>query len=143
MRGLRQPVHRQSRRGTALAGIPAAPAQEAPRGAGRPQAEPHVGTRLWRDAARHGARAIGQPVGAIEVGRRADWLVLDRGAPLHGGAAPRSRVDHLVFAGGAAAIRDVMVAGRWVVKERRHAAEADSRAALRDARCSRLGPTAP
>jgi cytosine/adenosine deaminase-related metal-dependent hydrolase len=32
-------------------------------------------------------------------------------------------LDHLVFAGGDAAIRHVMVAGRWVIKDRRHSAE--------------------
>jgi formimidoylglutamate deiminase len=85
--------------------------------------DPHVGTRLWRDAARHGAQAIGQPAGTIEVGRRADWLVLDGAHPSMAGSAPDNALDHLVFAGGSAAIRDVMVAGRWVVKDRRHAAE--------------------
>jgi formimidoylglutamate deiminase len=85
--------------------------------------DPHVGTRLWRDAARHGAQAIGQPAGTIEVGRRADWLVLDGAHPSMAGSVPDNALDHLVFAGGSAAIRDVMVAGRWVVKDRRHAAE--------------------
>jgi formimidoylglutamate deiminase len=86
-------------------------------------AEPHVGTRLWRDAAQHGAKAIGQPAGTIEVGRRADWLVLDAAHPSMVGAAADTALDHLLFAGGEAAIRDVMVAGRWVIKERRHAAD--------------------
>ena len=90
-------------------------------------AEPHVGTRLWRDAAQHGSRAIGQPAGVIEVGRRADWLVLDAAHPSMVGAAPDSAVDHLLFAGGEAAIRDVMVAGRWVIKDRRHAVDDDLR----------------
>ncbi len=85
--------------------------------------EPHVGTRLWRDAAQHGADAIGQPSGAIEVGRRADWVVLDAGHPSMVGAAADAALDHLLFSGGDAAIRDVMVAGRWVVKDRRHEAE--------------------
>jgi formimidoylglutamate deiminase len=85
--------------------------------------EPHVGTRLWRDAAQHGAQAIGQPAGAIEVGRRADWLVLDAAHPSMVGAAADTALDHLVFAGGDAAIRDVMAAGRWVIKGRRHAVE--------------------
>jgi formimidoylglutamate deiminase len=85
--------------------------------------DPHVGNRLWRDAARHGAQAIGQPAGTIEVGRRADWLVLDGAHPSMAGSVPDNALDHLVFAGGSAAIRDVMVAGRWVVKDRRHAAE--------------------
>jgi formimidoylglutamate deiminase len=87
------------------------------------QAEPHVGTRLWRDAAQHGAQAIGQPVGAIAVGRRADWLVLDAAHPSLVGASADTTLDHLLFAGGDAAIRDCMVAGRWVIKDRRHAAE--------------------
>ena len=39
------------------------------------------------------------------------------------GAREATALDHLIFAGGSAAIRDVMVAGRWVVKDRRHAAE--------------------
>jgi formimidoylglutamate deiminase len=95
-------------------------------------AESHVGTRLWRDAAQHGAQAIGQPVGSIEVGRRADWLVLDAAHPAMVGAAPATALDHLLFAGGDAAIRDCMVAGRWVIKGRRHAAEADVREKFAD-----------
>jgi formimidoylglutamate deiminase len=86
--------------------------------------EIHVGTRLWREAAREGARAIGQPAGTIEVGTRADWVVLDAAHPSMAGAAEGSALDHLIFAGGAQAIRDVMVAGRWVVRDGRHAAEA-------------------
>ena len=90
-------------------------------------AEPHVGTRLWRDAAQHGAQAIGQPAGVIAVGRRADWLVLEAAHPSMVGAATESALDHLLFAGGDAAIRDVMVAGRWVIKERHHPAEDELR----------------
>jgi formimidoylglutamate deiminase len=82
--------------------------------------EAHVGTRLWRHAALHGAQAIGQAAGSIAVGQRADWLVLDLGHPAMAGATPLTALDHLVFAGGDAAIRDCMVAGRWVIKDRRH-----------------------
>jgi formimidoylglutamate deiminase len=87
------------------------------------RAEPHVGTRLWRDAALHGAQATGQPVGSIAPGRRADWLVLDRTHAALAGATEATALDHVLFAGGSAAIRDVMVAGRWVVKDGQHAAE--------------------
>ncbi|HEY4446621.1 MAG TPA: formimidoylglutamate deiminase [Steroidobacteraceae bacterium] len=90
-------------------------------------AEPHVGTRLWRDAAQHGSQAIGQSAGALEVGRRADWLVLDAAHPSLAGAAADTALDHLLFAGGEAAIRDVAVAGRWVIKDRRHAVEDELR----------------
>lgn len=85
--------------------------------------ESHVGTRLWRDGARHGAQATGQPAGAIAVGRRADWLVLDARHPRMAGATADTALDHLLFAGGEAAIGDVMVGGRWVVREGHHAAE--------------------
>ena len=86
--------------------------------------ESHVGTRLWRDAALHGAQAIGQPTGCIAVGRRADWVVLDPHHPSMAGATADTALDHLVFAGGEAAIRDVMVGGRWVIKAAQHAGEA-------------------
>jgi formimidoylglutamate deiminase len=87
------------------------------------KSEAHVGTRLWRDAAQHGAQAIGSGAGAIAVGRRADWLALDAAHPSMAGAPADFALDHLLFAGGSAAIRDVMVAGHWVVKNRHHAHE--------------------
>jgi formimidoylglutamate deiminase len=85
--------------------------------------ESHVGTRLWRDAAVNGAQAIGQQVGTIAIGRRADWLVLDASHPTMAGAAADTALDRLLFAGADKSIRDVMVAGRWVVKDRRHGAD--------------------
>jgi formimidoylglutamate deiminase len=85
--------------------------------------EAHVGTRLWRDAAQHGAQAIGSGAGTIAVGRRADWLALDAAHPSMAGAPADFALDHLLFAGGSAAIRDVMVAGHWVVKNHHHAHE--------------------
>lgn len=89
------------------------------------KAEQHVGTRLWHGAALTGAQAIGQPAGALAAGRRADWLVLDAAHPSLAGAAAGTALDHLLFAGADAAIRDVMVAGRWVIKNRRHRLEDD------------------
>jgi formimidoylglutamate deiminase len=95
-------------------------------------AEPHVGSVLWRGAARAGAQALGQPAGSIEVGRRADWLVLDPAHPSLAGGAVDTILDRLLFAGGEKAIRDVMVAGRWVIKDGAHAADESLR--------RRLGP---
>jgi formimidoylglutamate deiminase len=85
--------------------------------------ESHVGTRLWRDAAKNGARALGQPVGSIAVGCRADWLVLDAMHPSLAGAPADGALDRVLFAGADKAIRDVMVGGRWVVKGGHHAAD--------------------
>ena len=92
------------------------------------KSEPHVGTRLWRDAAQNGARALGQAVGSIAVGCRADWLVLDDRHPSMAGAAADAALDRLLFAGADKAIRDVMVGGQWVVKGGRHSLDERLRA---------------
>lgn len=85
--------------------------------------EPHVGASLWRESVSRGARVLGQPAGAISIGSRADWLVLETGHPSMVGASGDTLLDRLVFSGGQAAIRDVMVAGRWVVKDGHHSLE--------------------
>ena len=80
--------------------------------------ESHVGSVLWGGAALAGAQALGQPVGELAEGRRADWLVLDPSHASLAGGAEETILDRLLFAGGDKAIRDVMVAGRWVVRRR-------------------------
>jgi len=85
--------------------------------------EAHTGARLWREAARCGAQALGQNTGALAVGARADWLVLDVDHPALAGAHEDGLLDRLVFADGRAGIRDVMVAGRWVVRAGHHQSE--------------------
>jgi formimidoylglutamate deiminase len=92
------------------------------------KSESHVGTRLWSEAARSGAQALGHSGGSIAVGARADWLVLDSDHPTLAGSTSESALDHLIFAGAAAAILDVMVAGRWVIRAGRHDLEQESRA---------------
>ncbi len=94
-----------------------------------------IGGILWRASLAGGAQALGQPIGAVAVGRRADFLALDRAHPCLAGHMGDGLLDALVFAGGTAAIRHVMVGGRWVVREGRHPAEEriaeNYRAALR------------
>jgi formimidoylglutamate deiminase len=82
-----------------------------------------IGAKLWRAALAGGAQALAQPIGAIAPGCRADFLALDRHHPALAGRAADALLDALVFAGGSAAIRHVMVGGRWVVREGRHPAE--------------------
>jgi formimidoylglutamate deiminase len=82
---------------------------------------PSVGTTLWLEAASGGAQALGRRMGAIAPGMRADLVVLD---PQHVDLQGRSGdaiANALVFAGGNGMVRDVMVAGRWVVRGKRHA----------------------
>jgi len=66
-----------------------------------------------------GAKAIGLDgqIGSLESGKRADLIVLDTSAPhLNPMYNP---VSHIVYAAGGADVRDVMVDGQWLVKERR------------------------
>jgi formimidoylglutamate deiminase len=91
-----------------------------------------VGTTLWLEAAAGGAQALGREMGALATGKRADLVVLDGEHP---DLAPRTGdaiANALVFSGTSGLVRDVMVAGRWVVRERRHAQ--DEAAAQRYAR---------
>jgi formimidoylglutamate deiminase len=84
---------------------------------------PAVGTTLWLEAAAGGAQALGRRMGAIAAGQRADLVVLDSGHADVQGRRGDAIANALVFSGSRELVRDVMVAGTWVVTERRHAAE--------------------
>jgi formimidoylglutamate deiminase len=91
-----------------------------------------VGTTLWLEAAAGGAQALGRAMGAIAPGKRADLVVLDGE---HADLASRrgdAIANALIFSGVTDLVRDVMVAGHWVVRERHHALE--ERTAARYAR---------
>jgi formiminoglutamate deiminase len=87
-----------------------------------------TGEALYREALAGGAQALGQPVGALAPGRRADIVTLDLAHPTFAGAGPESWLDAYVFNAGSAAIRDVLVGGRQVVAEGRHLARETVRA---------------
>lgn len=88
--------------------------------------QPQVGRTLFDAALAGGAQALGQPVGALEVGKRADWLVLDGNDPYLATAEGDALLNRWLFAGGDRQVRDVMVAGKWVVRDGRHAAEMET-----------------
>ncbi|MDF3935095.1 formimidoylglutamate deiminase [Pseudomonas citronellolis] len=85
--------------------------------------QPNVGQTLYEAALHGGAQALGQPVGELAAGRRADLLVLDGNDPYLATATPDTLLNRWLFAGGDRQVRDVMVNGKWVVRERRHALE--------------------
>lgn len=85
-----------------------------------PDGERHLGLRLWARAAAGGARALRQPIGALEAGRRADFVVLDPSHPRLVGHGPETLLDAFVFAAADGAIAQVFVAGRRVVDGGRH-----------------------
>ena len=82
--------------------------------------QPHCGARLWQDALAGGAQALGRKVGRLAPGHRADLIRLDAAHPILAGRSGETLLDALVFSGNANLVRDVMVGGRWLVREGRH-----------------------
>ncbi|MFO1302698.1 MAG: formimidoylglutamate deiminase [Burkholderiales bacterium] len=79
-----------------------------------------VGASLWQRAARGGAQAIAQPVGAIEAGRRADLVVLDADDPALAEQRAGDALDAAIFGPARNPVRDVIAGGRFVVRDGRH-----------------------
>lgn len=88
--------------------------------------QPMVGRTLFDAALQGGAQALGQPIGTFEVGKRADWLVLDGNDPYLATASGDGILNRWLFAGGDRQVRDVMVGGKWVVRNGRHGGEEES-----------------
>ncbi|MBI3436876.1 MAG: formimidoylglutamate deiminase [Proteobacteria bacterium] len=82
-----------------------------------------TGERLYAQACAGGAQALARPQGAIAVGRRADFVVLDRDDPDLAGD-PAHWLDAYVFVGGRRMIDKVIVGGERLVERGRHAARA-------------------
>jgi len=89
------------------------------------EAAPSVGRALYEGAQRGGVAALGRTTAGLAPGAHADLLVLDPDSPLlcerHGDAL----LDAWLFSGNTPAVRDVMVGGRWRIRERRHPRETD------------------
>jgi formimidoylglutamate deiminase len=79
-----------------------------------------VGDLLYTQALQGGAQACGVAIGRLAVGYRADWLVLDGEDPYLAAAADSELLNRWIFAGSAAQIRDVFVAGKAKVVNGRH-----------------------
>ena len=95
-------------------------------------ASPHsLGAALWLGAAAGGARAMGQPCGAIAAGCAADLLVLDPDHPTLAAHGPETLLDAWVFTNAGSALREVRVAGRRVIEDGRHPGEDAIRARYR------------
>ena len=84
---------------------------------------PSIGGGLYRQALVGGAQALGQQVGKIAVGYRADLVVMnsdDTALAEHTGDAI---LDAAIFGPSRQPVRDVMTGGAWVVQDGRHARE--------------------
>jgi formimidoylglutamate deiminase len=94
---------------------------------------PHCGARLWQGALAGGARALGRRIGSLAPGYRADLIGIDDRHPILAGRRGDGLLDALVFSGNVNLVRDVMVGGRWIVRDGRHPRRDEIAAAYRAA----------
>jgi formimidoylglutamate deiminase len=96
---------------------------------------PHRSTArtLFEAAVRGGGRATGIGAGGLEVGHRADVILLDPDNPALIGRSGDALLDSWVFSGNRPAIAHVAVGGRWVVRDGRHPDEEEVLARYRKA----------
>lgn len=84
---------------------------------------PSVGATLYDRTLAGGAQALGRKTGKIEIGHRADFVVLDRELPFMTGKLRDHILDAAIFAANKNPVKDVMSGGRWVVRDRHHKRE--------------------
>lgn len=79
-----------------------------------------LAARLFEMATVNGARSLRLPTGTLEPGAPADFFTVELKHPSLVGASPSSLLAGLVFGADKAAVRDVAVEGRLVVKDGHH-----------------------
>jgi len=80
-----------------------------------------LAARLFDCATVNGAKSIDAPGGILEDGRGADFFTVDLDDPSIAGAAPDALLSAIVFSLSRTAIKDVVVGGKRIVAEGRHA----------------------
>ncbi len=79
-----------------------------------------TGRRLYGEALRGGAKALGRACGALAEGQIADIVALDHRHPILAGRAGDRCIDSWLFSGDGRCVQSVWAAGRQVVAEGRH-----------------------
>jgi formimidoylglutamate deiminase len=82
-----------------------------------------TGAALYELAGTGGAQALGDNIGRIELGSRADLVVLDGAAPLLAGKTGDAILDSYVFSGGRELVKDVYVGGKKLIADGHHREE--------------------
>jgi formimidoylglutamate deiminase len=88
-------------------------------GADPQHGEPSTAARLWSRALDGGAAAAGFDRWGLQVRARADLLVIDMRAAALLGVPDSHLLDALMFSSPVRPFRDVLVAGRWVMRDHR------------------------
>ncbi|MAZ04292.1 MAG: formimidoylglutamate deiminase [Sneathiella sp.] len=84
---------------------------------------PNTGHFLYKKSVSGGARALGQPLGGLQIGSRADFVALDLEHPDFYGRDRESFLSILLFAAAADFKTDVYIAGEKMVAQGRHKRE--------------------
>ena len=87
------------------------------------RADSPVGRSLYIGAARGGAQALARGTGVIAADCRADFVVLNVDDPGLAGQDADTLLDAAIFGPSRQPVRDVMVAGQWVVRDGHHPRE--------------------
>jgi formimidoylglutamate deiminase len=85
-----------------------------------------LAARLFEMATVNGARSLGLPSGTLEPGVPADFFTVDLNHPSLVGASPTSLLAGIVLGSDKAAVREVAVDGRLVVRDGLHPGAEDS-----------------
>lgn len=93
----------------------------------------HTGRVHFDTALAGGEQVSGQGGGALVAGRRADLVMLDGDCNVLLGHGPATVLDAWMLGGTQNPVRDVMVAGSWVIRGGHHAQEARIKAQYRAA----------
>lgn len=92
----------------------------------------NIGAYLYETCVAGGAQALGQPIGQIAIGQRADLVVLNGAHPLMAHMTGDGILSRWLFGGTDNLIKDVMVGGDWVIQDGRHADEIEAGRAFAD-----------
>jgi formimidoylglutamate deiminase len=107
--------------------------------------QPHCGSFLYGAAVDGGAQAIGLAGGELKPGAPADIVVVDTDSAAFAGVPEAALLDAYVFAPRPGAVRDVMVDGRWLVRNglhpQRESIEQAYRACLQRLAATTVAPT--
>ena len=79
-----------------------------------------LASRLFDCATLHGARALGVSAGEFTPSALADFFTVDLNDASIAGNSGADLLPLAVFSVNRSAIRDVMINGRWVVRDQRH-----------------------
>src|SRR5258707_2268516 len=79
-----------------------------------------LAARLFDCATINGARSIGAPGGALEVGKTADFFTIALDDPSIAGASTKDLLAAIVFSLSRAAVREVVVSGKPIASEGQH-----------------------